>query len=79
MVRHVVINDQALIFKRQVRLDLEYVEEGTDGVAMGLIEQGTDWSAVVKAPLSADTWSSVSMATLCGSVPAPALFLRFDR
>ena len=48
---YVVINDQELRSKRQGRLDLEYVEEGTDGVAMGLIEQGTDWSAVVKAPL----------------------------
>ena len=47
----VVINDRGLTLRRQVRLDLEYVEEGTDGVAMGLVEQGTDWSAVVKAPL----------------------------
>jgi hypothetical protein len=48
---YVVINDQEFLSKGHVRLDLEYVEEGTDGVTMGLIEQGTDWSAVVKAPL----------------------------
>lgn len=46
-----VINDQALVFNRHVRLDLEYVEEGADGVTIGLIETGTDWSAIVKAPL----------------------------
>jgi hypothetical protein len=48
---YVVINDPAFVFKRHVRLDLEYVEEGAEGVTMGLIEKGTDWSAVVKAPL----------------------------